>query len=345
MDAPEITSSEPGSFPWRVLHERHPAIIKQLRSHTDLTLDQHTALVSLGAEFTSGAWDPSPFLRAENYFYRRILAITRWSEHHRDPFGFLKQGELTDPGLPHFLDTMPHELPDLLAAAVWGNRSDLSFRLQSGASDAATGFVRDDRSEVLGFLSIGTPTVAYFADNAGRELIADLFLIDSLLESGLAGVVDLHVKPFPYFVSDVIAADLTATVDRLAAEPGRPAELAARLVRARHDGRLNLRRDAFQAAPMSFNQMPPEFEAQIADAGITILKGDLHYRRLVGDRLYPPTTSFAELTEYFPTPVLVLRTLKSEVITGLAPSTVAELDATGEPWRTTGAHALIQHRP
>ena len=56
--------------------------------------------------------------------------------------------------------------------------SDLSFRLQNGASDDATGFVRDDRSEVLPFLSIGTPTVAYFADNAGRDLIADLFLID-----------------------------------------------------------------------------------------------------------------------------------------------------------------------
>ena len=40
--------------------------------------------------------------------------------------------------------------------------------------------------------------------------------------------------------------------------------------------------------------------------------------------------------------VAVLRTLKSDVITGLSPATVAELDATGQPWRTDGNHAVIQ---
>ena len=41
-------------------------------------------------------------------------------------------------------------------------------------------------------------------------------------------------------------------------------------------------------------------------------------------------------------PVAALRTLKSDVVTGLSPATVAELDATGQPWRTDGNHGLIQ---
>lgn len=77
---------------------------------------------------------------------------------------------------------------------------------------------------------------------------------------------------------------------------------------------------------------------------MTILKGDLNYRRLVGDRWWEPTTPFAEVTGYFPGRVATLRTLKSDVIVGLDSGTVAELDATSESWRTSGMHALIQAR-
>lgn len=346
VEAPEITSREPGSFPWRVLHQRHPAILARLRSHApDLDAAHAAALAELEAEFTSGAWDRAPFLRAENYFYRRILEIIGYFEDPHDPFGFLKQAELADPSLPEFLDSFADDLPALLAASVWGNRADLSFRMQPGASTEEGGLVRDDRPAALQLLSAGTPQVALFTDNAGRELLADLFLVDHLLTAGLTEAVELHVKPYPYFVSDVIPTDLPATLERLESASGRAVEVAQRLRAAQAGGRLVVRADIFHVSPMSFNQMPPEFEAGLALSGVTILKGDLNYRRLVGDRRWPPTKSFAELTEYFPTAVLVLRTLKSEVITGLDPATVAALDATGEDWRTTGTHGLIQLRP
>jgi hypothetical protein len=48
------------------------------------------------------------------------------------------------------------------------------------------------------------------------------------------------------------------------------------------------------------------------------------------------------VTAYFPGPLAALRTLKSDVITGLDQATVAELDTTGQPWRTDGSHGLIQ---
>ncbi|BFO16553.1 hypothetical protein SHKM778_29410 [Streptomyces sp. KM77-8] len=65
----------------------------------------------------------------------------------------------------------------------------------------------------------------------------------------------------------------------------------------------------------------------------------------MGDRYWPPTTPFAEVTAYFPGPVAALRTLKSDVITGLTAQTEAALDAAeGRRWRTGGTHALIQVR-
>jgi uncharacterized protein (DUF4415 family) len=72
------------------------------------------------------------------------------------------------------------------------------------------------------------------------------------------------------------------------------------------------------------------------------LKGDLNYRRLVGDQLWSPTTPFAERTAYWPGPVAALRTLKSDVITGLDRDVLTALEESGEAWRTSGTHALVQ---
>lgn len=88
--------------------------------------------------------------------------------------------------------------------------------------------------------------------------------------------------------------------------------------------------------------MPGDLRERFAAARLTVMKGDLNYRRLVDDRLWPPTVPFADVTAYFPGPVATLRTLKSDTVAGLAPETVARLDAAGTAWRTSGTHALVQ---
>jgi hypothetical protein len=88
--------------------------------------------------------------------------------------------------------------------------------------------------------------------------------------------------------------------------------------------------------------MPADLADQFAKATLTILKGDLNYRRLVGDLHWPPTTPFADTVAYFPGPVATLRTLKSDVIVGLDSSTVDELNMAGSSWRVDGTHALVQ---
>lgn len=88
-----------------------------------------------------------------------------------------------------------------------------------------------------------------------------------------------------------------------------------------NEGRLVPRTHEFFCAPLSFHELPEDLAVEFACASMTILKGDLNYRRLVGDRDRTPTASFADLTAYFPSPVTALRTLKSDVVSQACPPT------------------------
>ncbi len=132
---------------------------------------------------------------------------------------------------------------------------------------------------------------------------------------------------------------------RLTSAPGAAAAYGRTLWAALTDGRLTVRAHPFSGGPLPYAEMPGDLREELGAATLTVLKGDLNYRRLVGDRLWPPTTPFADVTAYFPGPVAALRTLKSDVITGLSDRTEAALVAAeGQKWRTGGTHALIQVR-
>jgi hypothetical protein len=73
-----------------------------------------------------------------------------------------------------------------------------------------------------------------------------------------------------------------------------------------------------------------------------ILKGDVNYRRLFGDRHWEPTTPINLAAGYFPTNYLSLRTLKAEIVLGLDPVTLEDLERNAEPdWRINGKRGMI----
>jgi hypothetical protein len=366
IGAAVILGNELGSFPHSVLAERHPAIIGQVRESFPYGPTQHRALDALLESCTKGvieplpggawaawgidayvgrSWFDVPWLWSESYFYRRLLdAVGYFGDgpwRGIDPFRPSKLAELdsreTDEELAALdeLAALPVEEQQtaLLHGSLWGNRADLGFRLSDGAAegrDAVPDLVADDSDRLRALLD-GAGTLCLIADNAGRELIPDLLLVAHLLEHGRIGRAVLHVKPYPYYVSDATTADV---VDAL-----------SRLWDAMADGRLDVRAHAFSCAPLPYQVMPDDLRAEIGGASLTVLKGDLNYRRLVGDRWWTPTTPFAEVTAHFPGPVAALRTLKSDVITGLDGRTESALDeAEGPRWRTSGTHALIQVR-
>ena len=333
-------SNVPGSFPESVLLHRHPAIVRQVRDAHPYPPAVRAALQRLLDEVTAGVgWVDLPFLSAEGRFYRRLLDAVGFFGpgpwQGIDPFGPQKARELDALPAPVALAGMA-----ALDAALWGNRADLGFRLQRADAPSHPDLVADDRAALLRFLEDpGGGTVAVVADNAGAELLADLLLVDHLLVSGAAERIELHLKAHPTFVSDATTADLAATLAHVSQSvPGR------RLWAALTDGRLAVEAHPFFTEGLPFHDAPPDLRARFAGARLTIFKGDLNYRRLVGDLHWPPTESFQRLTAYLPGPVAALRTLKSDVVVGLAEPRVAELDAADPGWRTSGRYALVQLR-
>ncbi|MGW5035628.1 damage-control phosphatase ARMT1 family protein [Streptomyces nigra] len=314
------------------------------------------------ADHIGRSWFDVPWLWSESYFYRRLLDAVGYFApgpwQGIDPFRPSKAAELDSPGTDEELTALdaltgrpPAEQDQaLLHGSLWGNRADLSFRLGATGGTAGDGtppLVADD-SDVLWSLlpPTGTATLCLIADNAGRELVPDLLLLARLLTEGRAARVLLHVKPHPYYVSDATHADVLDALRRLVAAPGAAAEHGRVLWTALTDGRLTVRAHPFSCAPLPYADMPADLREELASATLTILKGDLNYRRLVGDRRWPPATPFAEVTAHFPGPVAALRTLKSDVVAGLDADTEAALVAAeGQKWRTAGTHALIQVRP
>ncbi|MFF8228265.1 damage-control phosphatase ARMT1 family protein [Streptomyces caelestis] len=309
--------------------------------------------------YTGRSWFDVPWLWSESWFYRRLLQAVGYFGpgpwRGIDPFRPFKLAELdsreTDEELAALDDLagLPagEQAQALLHGSLWGNRADLGFRLSAeGArtADAAPGLVADDSDRLWDLLGdSGTGTLCLVADNAGRELVPDLLLIAHLLAHGRIGRAVLHVKPYPYYVSDATTADVVDALRRLTGAGGAAAAYGQRLWSALADGRLTLRAHPFSCAPLPYEQMPGDLRADFASAALTVVKGDLNYRRLVGDRLWAPTTPFPDVTAYFPGPVAALRTLKSDVITGLDARTEAELVAAEDQrWRTSGTHALIQ---
>ncbi|MGJ5752616.1 uncharacterized protein DUF89 [Streptomyces puniciscabiei] len=346
---------------------QHRALDELLKSCTEGTVEPLPAAApdrdrwqAWGLPGCAGlSWYDVPWLWAESYFYRRLLEAVGWFGpgpwQGIDPFRPFKRAELEAPetdGELAALDALPG-LPEeeraraLLHGSLWGNRADLGFRLSAEgaeARDPAPALVADDSAALWSLLPPGSAaTLVLVADNAGRELVPDLLLLAHLLTEGRAARAVLHVKPYPYYVSDATTADVVDALHRLRAASGAAAEYARVLWSAMADGRLTVRAHPFSCAPLPYAEMPDDLRAEFAAADLTVFKGDLNYRRLVGDRLWPPTTPFQETTDWFPGPVAALRTLKSDVITGLSAPAEAALEAAEHgSWRTSGTHALIQ---
>ncbi|MDG6102752.1 protein-glutamate O-methyltransferase family protein [Dactylosporangium aurantiacum] len=372
---PPIRSDDPASFPASVLRDRHPAIVARVLADVPFAAPVRRSLATLlqdptvtplprdahdcedwdrwGEPYFGRSMFEVPFLWAENYFYRRLLYATGYHEpgpwRGIDPFGPQKAADVPGEEELRALDAL-QVLPEeeqasaLVAASLWGNRADLGFQLAQREAgevhERVDDLVVDDTDLLWKHLDrrgAGNGTVCVVADNAGRELLPDLVLIDFLLRTGRAARVELHVKPAPYFVSDALTADVLDELRRFPADSA----IGRRLSAALRDGTLELVTDAFYCAPLEFPQMPESLAARFGAARLTILKGDLNYRRLVGDRSWPAETSFLSTTGYFPGPVAALRTVKSDVVVGLAAGAAAKLPAS---WRTSGAFAMVQVR-
>ncbi len=313
------------------------------------------------APYAGRSWLDVPWYWAEAYFYRRILEATGYFQPGpglgADPYAAIKRKEWAAAAAPAAVNALLADLPDdpetrfqhLLHASLWGNRTDLSYTVAAhlGATTAPSherdNLVADDSHVLWNFLqNFDGGRVALIADNAGTELLMDIALIDFLIASGCASEVLLYLKPQPFFVSDAMPADLVAGLDALVAGDELGRRLAYRVDGHIAAGELLPKVHPFFPTDLFYFQMPADLAASLAGMDLVIVKGDVNYRRLLGDAHWPYTTPFAEVVRYFPAPVAALRTLKGELIVGLKPGDAERLAAEDPAWLVNGRRGVIQ---
>ena len=175
------------------------------------------------------------------------------------------------------------------------------------------------------------------------EVLFDLALAEFLLVRGHVGTIVFHLKDRPFFVSDAMPADVHQVVDHLQVAPDCPSrELGARLSSHLLDATLLLTEDSFWASGHMYRELPPRIGSELAKSDLVVLKGDVNYRRLLDDRHWPHTTPIERCAGYFPAPFLLLRTLKGEIMVGLAPGQAEDLSSEDPAWLTNGKRGIVQ---
>jgi hypothetical protein len=305
-------------------------------------------------EHAGETWLGTEWFYAEVAFYREIAHACRFWETGRDPFSPAKEEELAgerpwsrlENALAAVQGAREQRVAALLEAALWGNRVDLSYTVAASREHRQEDdLLADQRSDALPFLVRPGAFVHVVADNTGTELALDVALAGAVLEEPTARVA-MHLKMQPMFVSDAIAADVWRLLERMQHRGGRVRSLADRLRGCFAAGRLELLPDPFWSGPRFFWDAPDHLRAALASATIVVLKGDANYRRLIGDALWPPETPLAEACSYAPSPIVCLRTMKSDPVLGLPRGLAERLDATEPRWRIDGQRAVLQtYRP
>ncbi|XP_039440605.1 damage-control phosphatase ARMT1-like [Culex pipiens pallens] len=336
-------------------------------------------IVSLG---DSNSYYSACWLYSETYMYRRLNNIFEATTKLKDLDYFLQQKDkaLTTAydaiaavlkSIENFNanknDKTEEEIGDffrkMLKLNLWGNRCDLSF---SGGADVKPdsdpfslldnldAFIVSDGTRAVWECVRGAKqnppaaVVDIINDNSGYELFTDLCLADFLIEHGLAARVNFNVKAIPWYISDVTPNDMMLTLETLEGhENALLAGFGRRLKGRFAEGTLDLKDvNNFWTSPYEFCRMGeinPELYEELSRSDLVIFKGDLNYRKLLGDYNFPHSTPFREsLRGFTPTNLCTLRTVKADLISGLEEGLSEKLTAKDPRWMTTGEYGVIQ---
>eukprot|EP00298_Acanthocystis_sp_HF-20_P009036 c18063_g1_i1.p1 GENE.c18063_g1_i1~~c18063_g1_i1.p1 ORF type:complete len:410 (+),score=127.66 c18063_g1_i1:23-1252(+) len=326
-------------------------------------------------------WHTAPWWVVENYFYKRLLEISDPEHGHEDPYNgydiFQKQKTLSlQTSVQSFTNIITplinneSKIDEFIIKSLWGNKGDLSL---SGGQVIETQTEKEDNNNKNNNENDNSNNRSYLSDsllcndlldfslwlqtqkdsnkyglivldNCGIELLCDLVLVDSFLRLNLVNKFVIHSKSAPVFVSDAMEKDILETIDYLANKIQETKEIGNRLKEYISNGKIVIKSNPFYTTPLAFWELPEDLKKEYIDSSFVILKGDANYRRLLGDRHWDFDKSFQEITKYFPAPLLVLRTCKSEIVVGVSKENQkkAEEIYPKQEWLTKGVFGVIQ---
>lgn len=320
-------------------------------------------------------WFADVWLHIECYLYRRIreaFALTQHF-HNYDPFRHQKEDAFTG-SLQAIAVVGTHLVKvcssvasadaekyvvQFLKLSLWGNRCDLSI---SGGKEIAQVadplemisqldnlILANDLSKVWDVLckEPSSRVIDIIFDNSGYELFTDLCIAHLLIKLKLADKVRFHAKRVPWFISDVMEHDFNWLIDEMGKQSATPSllELSKEWKSYLSSGCWSLSDEPFWTLPYSYDCMKDvdtELYDSFKESKLLIFKGDLNYRKLVGDMNWPHTEEFTvALRGFTPAPLVSLRTIKADVVVGLKPGKAEEVAKVDEDWLTTGKYAVV----
>lgn len=90
-------------------------------------------------------------------------------------------------------------------------------------------------------------------------------------------------------------------------------------------------------------EVNPTLYNELSKSSLIIFKGDLNYRKLLGDFNWKYAENFQTCLRGFePTNLVTLRTVKGDLICGLKEGIAEELTLKNSDWMFTGEFAVIQ---
>ncbi len=247
--------------------------------------------------------------------------------------------------------------------ALWGNKCDLS--ISGGTENAQTVDPLSQLDSFNDFLLVNQTNQAWqtlqdvrtdksqkvrldiVLDNSGFELFTDLCHAEFVLSAGLVDYVYFHAKTMPWFVSDVTPQDWEWTLSQMVSNPNPALSDLGKKWRTRlTDKTWVFQTHDYWTLPHDFSQMKstsPDLYSDLGQADLIVFKGDLNYRKLVGDLKWEHTTPFeVTLRGFHPAPLCTLRTLKADVVVGLQPGQAQASQKRSEDWMITGDFGVIQ---
>ncbi|XP_071449696.1 damage-control phosphatase ARMT1-like isoform X2 [Hetaerina americana] len=264
-------------------------------------------------------------------------------------------------------EEIKEETMKLFQVSMWGNECDLALAVEGAGHKSANALqqvinkkeniISNDLDGIHLFLS-GVRTTALqenrkiivdiIMDNAGYELVSDFCLADWLINSSLVDEVRFHVKNMPWFVSDTNSHDILWVLG--AFEVTDSEDLLTMLNRWNKNfssGQWNVKdKETYWTLPFSYHEMPtedPELYNQLSSSSLLIFKGDLNYRKLLGDINWKFSTPFgAALQSFTPAPLVALRAVKTEILVGVDPEVVVKNNIVDSLWMLKGTHGVIQ---
>lgn len=321
------------------------------------------------------------WLYAECYLYRRLKSIFGETRSLKTYDCFRKQKDLcftlslnsialvieTVTNFYSKQATSPNDLEQffykLLRINLWGNRCDLSISNGCEVKQDGNPFetlesfesciLHDHSMDIWNALKSGGKNciIDIIMDNSGYEIFTDFVLTDFILRYDFAQKVRFHCKAIPWFISDVVYRDFHWTIKQLAnSDNDVVRSFGQRLQDYIDSNRMELQaNEYFWISPYEFQAMSsaaPDLYADLATSHLLIFKGDLNYRKLLGDFNWAYESRFTDVLGVFrPTNLCTLRTVKADLICELTQGKVDELAQIDSLWMETGQYGVIHFAP